>query len=340
MQTKKILSWLGILLFSLATPLIVLFLSEQESFLQNVFLFILLFIMVSTILILLCPMINGPIVEKLGQKWLYYPFLAFLLIFPLSNWVFIENFFQYSKLLWGTFALWYVVPVVIMTLPTLFMKLDRIRPLFFICGVIILAIGFDNRNTNILLSGFNDIGYIFNSLWVSALLLVIISIQYDDFLGFFNWEIQSKKFILPLTILLCVGVVILPIGLLTGFIVWAPMWDGVGMLIVTFLGIWFTIALPEELIARGVVQHQLMKFSRDNVKKFEILQITVVILISSFIFGVSHWNNTTADFVWIYIGLATVAGIGFGWCWQKSGLFSSMLLHTSIDFVWAMCFGG
>jgi len=107
---------------------------------------------------------------------------------------------------------------------------------------------------------------------------------------------------------------------------------------VTFLGIWFTIALPEEVIARGIIQHQMLKAARKNISKYKKGYTIIIIILASFIFGLSHWNNTSAEFIWIYIGLATVAGIGFGVCWKKYGLFSSMLMHTLIDFVWVMCF--
>lgn len=340
MLPKKIHSWLIILLLSITFPIMVLLITNQDSSLQKVFLFITLFLMIGIILLLLIPVTSKAFGELLKQKVIYYLLVTGLLFLPLSNWVFIDNFSQLSVELWSSFALWYVLPAVILIFPTFFAKLDPLRPIFLIGGVILLAIGFDNRNTNVLLAGYNDVGYIFNSIWVSVLILVINSIQYEEFGNLFNWEMQSKKFILPLAILISVGIVILPIGILTGFIVWAPKWEGIGMVIVTFLGIWFTIALPEELIARGVIQHQLLKISHDNIKKFERVQIVAVILLASFIFGLSHWNNTSADFIWIYIGLATVAGIGFGWCWQKSGLFSCMLLHTLIDFVWAIYFRG
>ncbi len=340
---KKYFSLILIIVLSIAFPLVVLFITDQETILQKIFLIFVVFFIVGIILILLFPIINEIVVDYIKKsKFVYYLLVLGVLIVPLLNLFFIDDFSSVSQAVLSSYVIWYILPALIMIIPTFSQKIKPFGALFHIVGVIILAIGFDNRSTSLLMGGFVDIEYAFNALWVSAIILVIISIQFDEFVALFNWKITPKNITFPIVLLVLVGIIILPFGLLSGFITWAINWDGIGNMLLAFAGIWFAIALPEELIARGVIQNQLLKFSREkiNIEKFKRIQTVVIILISSFIFGLSHWNNTTAEFVWVYIGLATVAGLAFGWCWEKRGLFSAMLMHTLIDFTWAMCFSG
>ncbi len=317
-----------------------MYLTDQNSLVQKISLGISMVFITITILFLLLPDINSGFLELLKQKSIYYLFVVSILLIPLINWFFISDFSSRLKEILGSYILWYIIPALIMIAPTFHIKLKPWSPLFHIVGVLILAIGFDNRSTEPIIDGFIDLSYSFNALWVSGLCLAIITIQYDEYSEYFNWNIDLKKVGFPIGILFLFAIIVLPIGLLSGFIVWNPNWEGVGVFLITFLGIWFTIALPEEVIARGIIQHQMLKAAKENISKYKKGYNVVIIILASFIFGISHWNNTSGEFIWIYIGLATVAGIGFGVCWEKYGLFSSMLMHTLIDFTWVMCFTG
>jgi membrane protease YdiL (CAAX protease family) len=62
-------------------------------------------------------------------------------------------------------------------------------------------------------------------------------------------------------------------------------------------------------------------------------------LISSLAFGIKHWNNVDALSMQItYVSLATIAGLGYGWAYKKSGnnLFAAILVHTLVDWVWKL----
>jgi membrane protease YdiL (CAAX protease family) len=338
MQKKNIFSWVFLIGLTIASPIIVMLITDQNSLFQKISLGISMIFITSSILLLLLTDINKDFLELIKRKSIYYLFVLSILLIPLINWFFIPDFSSKLKEILGVYILWYIIPALIMMIPTFHSKLKPWGPLFHIGGVIFLAIGFDNRATDLVMIGFIDLSYAFNALWVSVLCLAIITIQYDDYSEFFNFNIDLKKVGFPIAILFSFAIIVLPIGLLTGFIVWNPNWEGVGVFFVTFLGIWFTIALPEEVIARGIIQHQMLKVAKKNISKYKKGYTVIIIILASFIFGLSHWNNTSAEFVWIYIGLATVAGIGFGVCWKKYGLLSSMLMHTLIDFVWVMCF--
>jgi len=180
--------------------------------------------------------------------------------------------------------------------------------------------------------------YEINALWVSSLILLLSSIQFQNYEEKFNWKITKNKLLLPMTLGLILAIIIIPIGMLTKFLSWSPEWPGFLMFFFSFIGIWLTIALPEEVIARGVIQHQLTEkvVKKDN-NFFKFWKWFVLILASS-IFGLSHWNNTTSEFAWVYILLATIAGIFYGYCWWKGGLFSVMLIHTIVDWIWGLLF--
>jgi len=339
MQKKTIVSWTVFFGLSVTVLPIIMFITPQLSILQKISLGVTMLFMSSTILVLLLPNINKSFLALLEKKTSYYLFVASILLIPLINWFFIPDFSSGLNEILGSYILWYITPALIMMVPTFHAKLKPWGPLFHIGGVILLAIGFDSRFTSPLVSGFSDLSYSFNALWVSGLCLAIISIQYKDYLEKFSWNIDLKKIGFPVALLLSLAIIILPIGLLSGFIQWNPNWEGVGMFLMNFLGIWFTIALPEEVIARGIIQNQMLHTAREKISQnYKKGYTVIIVLLASFIFGLSHWNNTAEEFVWIYIGLATVAGIGFGVCWEKHGLLSSMLMHTLIDFTWIMCF--
>ncbi len=123
----------------------------------------------------------------------------------------------------------------------------------------------------------------------------------------------------------------IPIGLLTGFLVfniapfnisdWVLAWP---------LGYIFT-ALPEELLFRGIIQNQLHGRIKNE---------WVALLIASFIFGLAHLNNGTAGYPepnWMYVAMATLAGLAYGWTWRKTGKITvAALVHATVNFVWGI----
>ncbi len=306
---------------------------RQAQISHSVIISILLFLYCSFVLFLIISPARTMILEKLtGKRWIYYLSAFVFLVLPLFSWT-ILSVTPKSVMM---YFVWYVLPTIIFIIPTFFQEF-RFDFIFHIAAVILFAIGFDRRYTSQCLLGL-DFSYEINALWVSSLILILYSIQFQNYEEKFNWKITKSKIFLPMTLSLILAIIIIPIGILTDFLTWYPEWPGFLMFFFSFIGIWLTIALPEEIIARGVIQQQLSDniVKRDNIL-FKYWRWFVLVLASA-IFGLSHWNNTTSEFAWVYILLATIAGLFYGYCWWKGGLFSAMLIHTFVDWIWSLFF--
>ncbi len=332
---KFLISTIGILLVSVTLSSIIIIVEPQQNLASSVIFTILSCILLSVIFFLLVPTTNKRILEYLHQKRIHFFLIVSLLLFiPLFNLIFSPNILKAIF----SYLLWYLLPTVLLIIPIIvthdFMK--RIAFIFHIFSVVVFAIGFDRRYTYDAINGFTELQYEFNALWISALILLLYSIQLDNFTEKFNWKVTSKKLLVALIGLIILFIIVVPIGFLTKFLVWSPVWPGIGMFFITFIGIWITIALPEETIARGVIQQQLTENIVKKESKMYPYWKWVAVVISSIVFGLTHWNNTSQEFVWIYILLASIAGIIYGVCWIYGGLFSAMLVHTMVDWIWAL----
>ena len=80
------------------------------------------------------------------------------------------------------------------------------------------------------------------------------------------------------------------------------------------------------------------------------VQRSVVVLVASVIFGVAHIFKATGltpdqrqEFFhlnWRYGLLATVAGLGYGWIYRRTGKISAAAItHGAVDWVWSGFFG-
>lgn len=166
---------------------------------------------------------------------------------------------------------------------------------------------------------------------------------------YFRFNLKRSHLTTILTCLAAFMLVALPIGFSTGFLAWNPRLD-LGKVLLAPLGIFFFIALPEELLFRGVVfgiifgtlrKSRLGKiFSKEKDPGFLASNQTVYLslAISSLLFGFSHWHDFGPP-PWTYIGLATYAGAFYGYTYYKtSSLAAAALLHTLVDTLWELFF--
>ena len=170
-----------------------------------------------------------------------------------------------------------------------------------------------------------SLAYSFNSLLATCLgVCLFVCLRRLDRVGYqFNfqrrdWQVGFRNFLLfaPIAI---------PIGFYTGFIAiskrFATPWD----FVLSALGIFFFIAIPEELLFRGVLQ---------NFGERILHQPIPALILSSLIFGASHLNNGPRP-DWRYFLLASVAGLFYGNAYvQTRKLLAPAIVHTLVDTVW------
>ena len=132
----------------------------------------------------------------------------------------------------------------------------------------------------------------------------------------------------------------IPLGIVMGFIHPHPMAGltrGVdlgpaGNFCLSFVGIYLTVAIPEELLFRGFLQNLLVRTIGKGQRGLYGL------LIASAVFGASHLHHAPAP-NWRYAIMATLAGIFYGNLYRARGrLSASALTHALVDTLWHFWF--
>jgi hypothetical protein len=99
-----------------------------------------------------------------------------------------------------------------------------------------------------------------------------------------------------------------------------------------FFGIYFTIAIPEELLFRGILQNLLCRSIRRGPADMYGL------LIAAVIFGASHLHHAPVP-NWRYAILATLAGVFYGYTYRnRQRISASALTHALVDTAWHFWF--
>ena len=153
---------------------------------------------------------------------------------------------------------------------------------------------------------------------------------------------RREDLVYPLVGLMVAALVLIPLGRLLSFMGnfgYAANLT-LGNVAETFAGIFFGVALVEEILFRSLIQNLMMqKFGPSN----------FVLFCSAVIFGASHLNNfsklrdgtiTGAPPNWKYVLLATVAGFIYGKVFQKTNsVMSSAALHAAVNTIRHLFFG-
>lgn len=122
----------------------------------------------------------------------------------------------------------------------------------------------------------------------------------------------------------------LPLGLLLHFVRpglgVSDVASGAGRLVELF----FFVALPEEAVFRGLVQHGLeRRLARPQ-----------ALVIAAIVFGLAHIGHPPAP-NWRYVLLATGAGVVYGRVFQRTrNLAASAMTHALVDWTWYVFFAG
>ncbi len=125
---------------------------------------------------------------------------------------------------------------------------------------------------------------------------------------------------------------VLVLGMLLGFIHPHANAPAVWKLPLTWIGIFFFTAVPEELFFRAWVQNLLERR----------LGRRTALVIASIVFGLSHFNKRNPvghHFNLAYVILATIAGIFYGRAWRENRRVpASTITHTCVDWLWSWWF--
>lgn len=126
------------------------------------------------------------------------------------------------------------------------------------------------------------------------------------------------------TYFLAFCVVAIPFGVATDFIEFNVRKDILKGLIAPF-GIFLFIAIPEELLFRGLLQNFLAR---------RIGNEKVALIAAAVFFGATHLNNAPL-MDWRYFTLATAAGLVYGAAYMRTrNLFVPAVIHALVDAVW------
>ena len=115
---------------------------------------------------------------------------------------------------------------------------------------------------------------------------------------------------------------LLGLALWSGYVRWEPKLPAAGLL-------WAAANLlstctAEEVLFRGLVQSQLQQRWRAHPRGS-----AAALLVAAILFGLAHLGGG-----WHYVLLATLAGVGYGWVYQRTGrIEASILTHFAVNAV-------
>jgi CAAX protease family protein len=126
--------------------------------------------------------------------------------------------------------------------------------------------------------------------------------------------------------------VAIPLGLALEFIHPHLRDVNVFAFVANFVGIYLTVAIPEEFLFRGILQNLLVKtFKAPHHGRNGLL-------VASVIFGLSHLHHAPVP-NWRYAIMATLAGIFYGNAWRVQRRTSaSAFTHALVDTAWHFWF--
>jgi membrane protease YdiL (CAAX protease family) len=143
----------------------------------------------------------------------------------------------------------------------------------------------------------------------------------------FDLRLRMHDFIVGLFALAAYTPMAVTIGLFLGFLHFHALIPSVWRALLAWLFSFFFVAVPEELFFRGWMQNLLER----RVGPARAL------LITSTLFGLSHFNKRAAIFNWRYVLLAALAGIFYGLAWrQERRVGASAITHASVDTIWGI----
>lgn len=141
--------------------------------------------------------------------------------------------------------------------------------------------------------------------------------------------VRRREFAVGVGAFLAFIAIAIPLAMATGFAAPGIADKSIGEWGLFVVATFWIIALPEELLYRGLMQGLLAR----------VAPVPVALVLASVVFGLSHLNDGPADLR--YVVLATLAGIAYGWAYLKTGnLAAPILTHFLVDILWRGGFAG
>ena len=173
------------------------------------------------------------------------------------------------------------------------------------------------------------IGYVKLALIVLFLYVVTLSNRLPE-VGF-TFSLNRRDWREVLINFALFGIIAIPIGLVTGFIKPSTALPSLLEMIGRGIAIFLFIALPEEILFRGVIHRYLEQVLRWSA--------VATLILSSVIFGAAHLDNPPN--VGYYFTLATIAGIFYGRTFLRTGKVApAAIVHLLVDWMWSIFFAG
>lgn len=263
-------------------------------------------------------------VLEVNRKLIFFVPSALTLLNCWHNWVNGVGLFAGWKL-----ALYLVIPTVLLS------STIHCPPITQRIGdfAVILSFWFPIDFRHLKGSWANDLWYPFST--ASAIILAaVLFVCYRQLDGVnYNLSARGRDFGLIGRFLLYLVIILLPIGMATGFLSWNPNIKRMLIFPFAFAGIFLTTALAEEFLFRGLIQNMLSKILPGQ---------TLALVLSAIIFGAGHLNNAVEKFTppnFLYMFMATTAGIFYGLAYQHSkSLLVPTALHAMVDAIWGVLF--
>jgi membrane protease YdiL (CAAX protease family) len=126
-----------------------------------------------------------------------------------------------------------------------------------------------------------------------------------------------------------------PLGWLADYVAWNPRPGPAVAAVERFASLVVFVAIPEELLFRGLIQEALTRLRGPRVG----------LVGASLLFGLTHIGKATGlapeqinalGLNWRYALLAAFAGLAYGWVYQRTGkIAAAALTHGAVNWIWS-----
>jgi hypothetical protein len=146
----------------------------------------------------------------------------------------------------------------------------------------------------------------------------------------YRFEFDRKRIAIALASFFAFALVAIPLGFAIHFIRYTFALRKLVVAPAAFLAIYLFTAIPEEVLFRGLVQNWFQRLASTR---------AFALPLAALVFGASHLNNGPPIPNYKYFLLATIAGVFYGFVWQRTGsLAASAITHALVDTMWSVFF--